>query len=119
MTFDTYTLNYLIKQHGRNAQLKKRVASAYSAATGTVTSSSTSYKVKVYGYDITNQLGDNSIEGGVQMFAISATLINGVATPEPDTDDQLVVGSKTFDIVRVNQIYSGDKVLVYMAQVKD
>lgn len=117
--FDAFTLNQLIREHGQTVTLKKRAMSVYDAATGTVTETATTYQVKAYPYSIKAELSDFSIEGGSQAFAISNKLLNGKDTPLMDTDDQVVLGSQTYDIVKVSKIYSAGKVMVYMTQVKD
>lgn len=119
MAFNSHPIWFLIKEHGVTGLLRKRTASVYDAATGTVTTTNQDTSVKMYSYKISNTLSESSIEDGVQMFALLAKATNGTDTPEPDTDDQIQFMGKTFDVVKSDKIYSGNNVLVYMAQVKD
>lgn len=117
--FDAYTLNTLIKEHGQTISFKKRDMSSYNPDTGGVTETSVDYFVKAYPYGISNILTDFSIDNGDQIFAISHKLINGCDTPDVDVDDQIVSGTKTYDVVKVKRIVSAGRTLIYMAQVKD
>ena len=59
MAFDPTTLRSMIKEHGRTVTLRKRAMTGYSAATGTLTTTNTDYKVRAYFYDYTPDMIDD------------------------------------------------------------
>lgn len=120
MAFDPFTLRQLIKEHGIALTLRKRAASAYNDATGTVTTTDTDYALKGYFYDYTPDMIDgNSILRGDRKVVLDNTLTNGSATPEPDATDQIIGLGDTVNIVKVMEIKSGSATMCYQLQVRE
>ena len=120
MAFDPYSLRQLIKEHGIALTLRKRAASAYNDATGTVTTTNTDYTVQGYFYDYTPDMIDgNSILRGDRRVVLDSKLISGTTTPEPDATDQIIGLGDTVNIVKVMEIKSGSATMCYQLQVRE
>ena len=120
MAFDPFTLRQLIKEHGMALTLRKRAASAYSDATGTVTTTNTDYAVRGYFYDYTpDMVNGDSILRGDRKVVLDSKLINGSTTPEPDATDQIIGLGDTVNIVKVMEIKSGSATMCYQLQVRE
>ena len=120
MAFDPHTLRQMIKEHGRTVTLRKRAMTGYSAATGTLTTTNTDYKVKAYFYDYTpDMIDENNILRGDRRVVLSDKLINGNTTPAPDSTDQIIGEGDTVNIVKVDEIKSANNVMCYLLQVRD
>ena len=120
MAFDPFTLRQLIKEHGIALTLRKRAASAYNDATGTVTTSNTDYALQGYFYDYTPDMIDgDSILRGDRRVVLSDKLTDGSATPEPDATDQIIGLGDTVNIVKVMEIKSGSATMCYQLQVRE
>lgn len=120
MAFDPYSLRQMVKEHGIALTLRKRAASAYSDATGTVTTTNTDYAVRGYFYDYTPDMIDgSSILRGDRRVVLDSVLTNGTATPEPDATDQIIGLGDTVNIVKVMEIRSGSAAMCYQLQVRE
>ena len=120
MAFDPFTLRQLIKEHGMALTLRKRAASAYSDATGTVTTTNTDYAIRGYFYDYTpDMVNGDSILRGDRRVVLDSKLINGSTTPEPDATDQIIGLGDTVNIVKVMEIKSGSATMCYQLQVRE
>lgn len=119
MAFDNSSIRYFIKDHGSLITLKKRVKGSYNTTTGSVSYTSTDYKV--YGFSYKNSpttLQDNSVVVATRKVILSNLQKNGLTLPEPKTDDQVVINGSTFDIIKVMVVKSADKVVCYTLDVK-
>lgn len=120
MAFDPFTLRQMIREHGIALTLRKRAASAYSDATGTVTTTNTDYALRGYFYDYTPDMVDgDSILRGDRRVVLDNKLTNGSATPEPDATDQIIGLGDTVNIVKVMEIKSGSGTMCYLLQVRE
>ena len=120
MAFDPFTLRQMIREHGMALTLRKRAASAYDAALGTVTTTNTDYALRGYFYDYTPDMIDgNSILRGDRRVVLDNKLTNGSTTPEPDATDQIIGLGDTVNIVKVMEIKSGSGTMCYLLQVRE
>lgn len=120
MAFDPFTLRQMIREHGLSLTLKKRVASSYDTATGTVTQTETNYTVRGYFYDYTPSMIDGiSVLRGDRRVVLDARQTDGTDTPAPDATDQIVGLGDTVNIVKVSEIKSGSAAMCYLLQVRE
>jgi hypothetical protein len=120
MAFDPFTLRQMIREQGIALTRRKRAASAYSDATGTVTTTNTDYALRGYFYDYTPDMVDGeSILRGDRRVVLDNKLTNGSATPEPDATDQIIGLGDTVNIVKVMEIKSGSGTMCYLLQVRE
>lgn len=120
MSFDNYTLRWLLKDHGSTGTLNKRSNNTYDADTGVMGQTQQTYSVRLYQFNYNyDELSADNIQSGMSRVVLSDVLY-GTTTPipVPDTTDQVVFNNKTYDIVSVSRISSDSKVACYICDVR-
>ena len=113
--FDSFSLNQLLKDFGRNVTLRKLSEGPYNPTTGTVTRTPTDYIVRAYFYnDVPQQTEFSSITFGSKRVVMSSTLANGDPTPQPEVQDQILSIGDTTVVTKVSPIYSQSRVICFL-----
>ncbi|MGI9143590.1 MAG: hypothetical protein ACR2IJ_10430 [Fluviibacter sp.] len=114
MAFNTVPTNYFIKQHGTTVTLRSRTTGSYDDATGVVAITYTDYSA--YGYSSTtvpsNLTSDSTIKNS-RTVLLTNYQTNGTALPTPKVNDQIIIGSLTLDVVKVDVVKSNTTVVYY------
>lgn len=119
--FDPFTLNELIREHGRILTLTKKTNPSYDAVTGTNTTTNTSYLVRGQFYnDVPEMTENNAVTYGTKRAVIQNTLVNGLPTPMPSVQDIIsYVGGDSAAITKVSPITSGGSVMCYLLHLDE
>jgi hypothetical protein len=113
-------LKFLIDRRGMVMTLRKPLYGAYSPATGTLaTTSSTDYTVKGYFSSYTlSELDNDSLVLGDRQLVLSNVDTSGVTLPEPDAEDKVIAVGDDVLIKAVQKIYNADTLVCYICQVR-
>tara|TARA_R110000851_G_scaffold1876_2_gene7351 strand:- start:1 stop:372 length:372 start_codon:yes stop_codon:yes gene_type:complete len=118
--FDPYTIYNLIDTHGQSTTFNsKSVEGTYDPSTGTNSSGTVvSYTIKGYSYSYKiEEINGTSVTMGDRRMLIKTTDTSGTTIPEPKTNDTFSGVGDTVSVKRVEKLYSGSSVMVYMLQV--
>jgi len=118
MSFRSYDLLNLVRDHGETLTLRKvTTAGAYNPATGSVDGSATTdYEFQGYFFNFSSGLptGDE-IRRGSRRCVIPSL---GLAV-EPDDEDILIGQGDAVSIVKVSTIFSGNYPVCYICEVRE
>lgn len=119
--FDPFTLNTLIKEHGRILTLTKLSNSTYDAVSGTLTRTPTNYLARGQFYNDVPEMTENTaVTYGTKRAVISNLLANGLPTPQPAVQDLISYsGGDTSAITKVSPITSGGNVVCYLLHLDE
>jgi hypothetical protein len=118
--FDPSSLRQLINEHGITITLRKKTQGAYDVATGTVSQTNTDYTLKGFFFNNDPSVSEFQIQQtGERRVVLSDKLENGSNTPDVDTTDEIVFGSKTTTVIRVTQISSSTSTMCQMCYLRD
>ena len=120
MNFDPYTIHKLIDTHGQTTTFNsKSVEGTYDPNTGTSSSGTVvPYTVKGYSYNYKiEEINGTSVTMGDRRMLLKTTDTSGVPLPEPKTNDTFSGVGDTVSVKRVEKLYSGPNVMVYILQV--
>lgn len=113
-------MNLLLEEFGREATLRKVASGSYDSRTGTVSSTTTDYSVRVYTaeYKLTELTTDNIVRGDRKAL-MSVYDTSGSNIPVPDEGDLIVGVDDTVRVVSVQILNSGDNTVCYICQVRE
>lgn len=118
MSFRSYDLLNLVRDHGKTLTLRKvTTAGTYDPSTGSVGGSTTTdYDFQGYFFDFSTGLptGDEIRRGSRRCIIPSL----GLAV-EPDDEDLILGQGDAVSIVKVNSIFSGDYAVCYICEVRE
>jgi hypothetical protein len=118
--FDPASLRALISEHGVTVTLRKKAAGAYNVTTGSVTQTITDYQVKAYFFNNDPSVGEFAVhQTGERRMVVSDKLTNGAITPEIDSTDEIVFGSKTTTVTRSSVIASAGSTMCQLLYLRD
>lgn len=118
--FDPSSLRTLIYEHGITLTLRKKAASAYDVATGTVTQTNTDYTLKGYFFNNDISVGEFSIQlMGERRLVLADKLTDGSDTPDIDATDEVIFNGKTTTVTRASKISSGGSAMCHMVYLRD
>lgn len=118
--FDPFTLNTLLKEHGRNITLTllspPLVKSSYDVVTGESYSLRESFAVRGYFYNDVPQMTENTnVTFGTKRAVLSNKLLNGQDTPQPNVQDLIGYNqNETAAITKVSPIVSNGSVVCFL-----
>jgi hypothetical protein len=118
MTFRSYDLLNLVRDHGEPLTLRKLTTTgAYDPATGSVVgSAATDYEVTGYFFNFSLGLPtDDEIRRGSRRCVIPAL---GLAV-EPDDEDLIIGQGDAVSIVRVSTIFSSAVAICHICEVRE
>lgn len=111
------TADELIAEFGQAATLVHQPAGAgsYDTATGTMTQPAT---VSYIGRGVQSDykqtdINASFVQQGDQRLLLSALCTDGSAMPQPNTDDNIVVGARTFAVKNAGVIAPAGTIVVY------
>jgi|GEM_PF-1549567 len=103
----------LIRQFGEPATLTYVTRGSYDPATGTATKTSSAVEVSaLVEHYRTHELGGTIQAGDLKVIVPAKDLT------KPETDDRFTIGSRTYQVVNVKPVYSGELVAIYQLQVR-
>lgn len=118
MSFRSYDLLKLVRDHGSEVILRKTsAAGTYDPTTGSISGSATTdYSVDAYffNFSVGLPIGDE-IRRGASRCVIPAL---GLAV-EPDDEDKIIGLNNNYEIVAVNTIYSNGSAVCYICEVRE
>lgn len=122
MAFPTAGILQLLQLHGRLINITyNNINSEYDPATGEVISDTvTPVTVKGYFYDSqkTNEFEAQVSEGRRRVF-FRPVDISGVAIRKPEEGDTIEGHRDKVNVVRVDEVLSGEKILAYICRVRE
>jgi len=117
----SYNLQTLLERRGQTATLRKKSAGAYNPSTGALGSvADVDVTVKMYFADYgLSEINNQNIMMGDRKVVIAPRDTSNVATPEPDSEDQIVSVGDTVVVKAVQKIYNSDTLICYICQVRE
>lgn len=114
--FDPFTLNQLIKEHGRIITLTKKTEPYYDTASGELVTNCTNYIVRGQFYNDVPEMTENTpVTYGTKRAVISNLLVNELPTPQPAVQDIVsYTGGDSVAITKVSPITSNGVVVCYL-----
>jgi hypothetical protein len=121
MSFRSYDLIRLVKEHGQVLTLRKASAGTYDPATGTITGSTntdTTFKGYPYNY-VLDQIDGTIIKSGDLRLVVPPYDTSNVAMSEPESSDLILGLGDTVQVVSVQTVYSAGTIMCYLCQVRE
>jgi hypothetical protein len=111
----------LIERRGQPCTLRKRSSGTYDPSTGSLGSVvDTDATVMAYFAEYhLDEMGNDSIFLGDRRVLLAAHDTSGVATPEPDNEDQILTVGDTVVIKAVQKIFNSSTLVCYICQVRE
>ena len=111
----------LIERRGQACTLRKKSSGTYDPSTGSLGSVvDTDVTVMAYFADYNlDEMGSDSILMGDRKVAMAAYDTSGVATPEPDNEDQIISVGDTVVVKAVQKIFNSSTLVCYICQVRE
>lgn len=118
MTFRTTGLLQLLKRHGRNLKLVyDNVNNTYDPATGTIIENNGKPRqIRGHFYEDRNE---NLVEVGNRKVVFLPYDTVGLSIPRPKPGDRVEGQRDGVAIEEVQEIYSGEKLMLYICRVKE